>query len=480
MSWRLENKLLLFIIIICIILTFSVQIKAQKLSLKQAIKRGVSHNSTLRSLDYDVNNLKRKLSKLKAKMSWQLDLTGETNYKRKTVENLNNLGKIEENTERRKEFVFNLHGERLFGWGLKFNPTVSLNQDKLESDSFEFDNLDDKLEADVTLTQKIYPWVPSELRQEYYSVQVDLQRAKNELKWQQQQKKIDWLASYLNLLRLQEQKKLANNNYNLAKQNLLRVKHQQKINEAGKQKLLLAKIRLKEAKVALVKAENKFKQTKRNWLQELGYNKAQEIIITANNSYLQAIKKRVKNLDIKEKNILNKVPQVYPDSKYKQQKKELITKQLKWKQSADKPKFDLTGNYDYQSKDWEVGINLEYNLFDSGYQRLIEKDYYQQLIKLEEDYKNLVRNLEVKVNNLFDQLFQARLQLNEKKVILGKVKLETKLFKKQLRAGGISKDKFKQKRNEFKRAKIDVRIKKDNILINKLNLIKFSDNSNSL
>ena len=463
-------------VVICVLVVFSLQVHAEGLTLKQAIKQGVSSNSTLREYRYKINNLQRKSAKLQAKMFWQVDLAGGTNYKRETVKEPNELGEMKENIEKRKQVNLNLQGNRTFGWGLKLNPTLSLTQEKLESKAFDFDNLEDKIEADLTLTQRLYPWIPSELRQECYSVQVDLQRAKDKLNWQRKKKKIDWTAAYLNLLRLQQKKKIAVDSYKLAKQNLEQVKHQQEIQEAGETKVLQAKIRVKKAKESLVKAKNDFKQAKKDWLQELGYNQGQKIVLEKSNSYLKTIRKKAADLNIEKMDsnqLIKKVEQVHPDAEYKRNKKELVTKQLKWAQAEGKPKFELTGNYDYQSEDWKVGININYNLFDSGYQELSIKDYQDQLVKLKKDYQNLVKSLEVQLNNLLNQLQQAELKLKEEKVKLEKLKLEKKLFKKQLQAGGIVEDKFKQKKNQFRQARVDIKIKKDQILINKLRLMRF-------
>ncbi|AGB41837.1 outer membrane protein [Halobacteroides halobius DSM 5150] len=475
-----RSKVLSWIIIMGILLSFSLVSRAEEIYFQQAIKWGTKHNSALRDLRYKVNNLKRQLIKLKAKMAWQLNLAGHVNYSRETITELNQLGALDDEIERRKKFIFNLEGTKSFIWGLELNPKLTLGQDKLVSNSFKFTNLEKKLDLKLSFSQKLYPQLPSELRQEYYFLQTDLQKAKIELKWQRELKKIDWITKYLNLLRIKHKQDIFFNNYKLAKQNLEQIKEQKEIKEAGPRKVLAAQIKAQEAKITLVKIKNKFKQIKRNWRQELGYKKSKKILLNIT-PWLKKLKHKVKDFNvekIKKSKLVKKAKTEVPKIKYNLVQRKLVSKKLKWERAKAKPKVEFTGNYNYQSADWQVGVNINYNLFDSGYQKLAKKDYQDQLVNLKKDYQSLVADLGVQVKDLLEQLLQIKLQLQEKKTVLEKLRLETALFKKQLQAGGITADKFKEKRNELKLVKIDVKMIRDKILANKLKLMHLTGSLN--
>lgn len=470
-----QNRFWFLVILFILVISTKITI-AKTITLKEAVNWGFKHNYSLQEQQHEVLKIKRQLAKIKTELAWQVQLTGNTTYEEKTVVNEFTL---KPQQVKEKQLQFSLSGQKVFPWGLKFKPKFNLSEKNDFNDNFEFNNLKDKFDFNLNVIQKFYPWTPIKAEKEYYSTHIDWLKAQDTLDWQKGSKKIDWLEKYLNLLILKQRLKVARKNQKLAKDRLTRILKQKQINEAGKQQVLTAKVDLKQAKLQLVRAKNKFKQRQKSWKEELNLPPDRQVALVDVTPYLKKIKKLINSLQLNftVSNSTTKLMKKAKNnsSKFKANKldQKLVRKQKKWDLLEQKPEVKFTGNYDYQSGDWKAGINLTHKLFDGGQNELSNRDYEKRLSLLRKKRHKIIKDLNLELKKLLDQLQQAKLNLEEKKLALQKGRLEKKAFKEQLTRGSITRRKYQQKTIDFQRVRIDLKAAKNKVLISKLRLIHF-------
>ena len=148
-------------------------------------------------------------------------------------------------------------------------------------------------------------------------------------------------------------------------------------------------------------------------------------------------------------------------------------KEAEWNLAKDKPQINLSGGYDHQGSVWYAGIELTYNLFDGGEQKLKSQEYEAKLNTLEDNYLHLVNELEFQLDNLINQLELNNMNLTGKTFSYQKAKLEEKLWQEQLEQGLVSKRSFQEKLISWGETEIELKSAEDAILISKLRLAHF-------
>lgn len=462
-KFRKNSSLLILISIILLLIVFiNTSVAAKEISLREAIVWGLEHNMSLREIKDSVETLQRKLGIIEAGKSWKVDIISENQRTIQEDDSSIDGGKI------------SLEVKKSFSGGLIIGSELYLE----EQDWSTFGDIEDELNFTFTAIQNIYPHTIIEIEQKAYLASNDLLKAKENLIWQQNSKEIDFSESYLNILRLKEKLSLAETNYQYVQGDLDRVLKQIKIGEADLQQELEARIALEKAGMYLRQAKNNFQQQKQSWYLDLNLPKEVEISLKEEQDFFEEIEKWVTSLELEiDLNNKDKLMDTVTASHF-QVKTNLLDQdsaheEAEWNLDKDKPQINLNGGYDYQSSVWYAGIELTYNLFDGGEQKLEDREYEAKLNTLEDNYLHLVNELEFQLDNLIDQLELNNMNLKEKTLSYQKAKLEEKLWQEQLEQGLVSKRSFQEKLISWGETEIELKSAKDMILINTLRLAHF-------
>jgi len=134
---------------------------------------------------------------------------------------------------------------------------------------------------------------------------------------------------------------------------------------------------------------------------------------------------------------------------------------------------DLFGAYSSKDNTWGVGVELSYDIFDGGKQKIEDEGYQVKLGNSRDDYFQIFSELKLELSDLINQYEINNLNLEEKLMSCEKVKLEEESFQIQLQQGLISDSEFQYKILDWQEAEIDLKSAKDEILINKLHIAHF-------
>ena len=456
---KLSYRSLALLVTVLLVSSFNVVAFAGEIGLEEAIAVGLNHNSDILDLQDNLESIERELKQLKAEDNWQLDLTVD-GY-------ANELNFDDESSD----VEFSITGSRTYWWGL----TLESELYGAGNYSTEEELSNDETGLKLSLSQNLYPSIPTEREQSYINKELDLQVAQKQLEEEKEAKIITWLGDYLNLLRLKEKQELAVQQNELALNNFKEVSAKQEINEASEIDILTAQIEVQQAQYSLKEAANNYQQAKKSFYSQLKLNIEDELLLNEDSDYLLMIKDlaRATELDLENKSrlldlgIANSV-EIFESCLEQQSKKD----DLKWNKDDDKPDIDLTGSYD-SNKQWGVGVSLSYNIFDSGKQRLTEETLQAELATLKRKYDDLITDLSLELDQLIDQLKLNENSLKAKELSLAKASLEAKIAKEQLKIGLIDDFELKEKDLSLKEAKINYSGVEDSLLVNKLELIKF-------
>lgn len=448
---------------------FSSGLKAldsETISLDEAMEWGKIHSPTMEKLLTEITTQQNKKNKIAAQLNWQVDLKTTTSYGTVSSINPNPADDLE------GDLAISMQGSKSFSSGLSLEPEISF----LEKDLADFDNLQDKVNFHLKLQQRLYPIIPNELEEKYYEFERDQTKSELDYQWQGEIKQIDWLESYLELIRLSAKAQLEEKNYHLADDNLKTVLQQEVIGEAGPQQVLTAEIGLQQAEIRMKQSNNKFTRQKESWYQQLGLAPGKKLILTESSAYLQEMIRLVDsfNEDLEDTGLLmEKVLAVHPQLKSNQLDQDLIQLQREWNGKKVRPEVNLNGNYDYQDESWSIGANLSYSLYDGGHNAVVDREFQNQLTLLESNYRQLSLDLSLQLKDYLHQLEIDQLTLKEKKLAVDKLRLETQSARQQLTKGLITQREWEEKDIQREFAEIDLQTAGDQVLISQLRLIQF-------
>ena len=458
-----NNSLLILISIILLSIVFiKASVAGKEISLREAIVWGTEHNMSLREIKDNIETLERKLGIIEAGKAWKVDIISENQRTIQKDDTSIDGGKI------------SLEVKKSFSGGLIIGSELYLE----EQDWSTFGDIEDELNFTFIAIQNIYPHAVIEIEQEACLTSNDLLKVKESLIWQKNSKEIDFLESYLNILRLKEKLSLAETNYQYVQGDLDRVLKQIEIGEADLQQELKARIALEKAGMYLRQAKNNFQQQKQSWYLDLNLPKEVEIPIKEEQIFFEEIEKWVTSLkleiDLSNKDkLMDLVIASHFQVKTNLLDQDSARKEAEWNLAKDKPQINLSGGYNHQSTVWYAGIELTYNLFDGGGQKLEDQEYEAKLNTLENNHLHLVNELEFQLDNLINQLELNNMNLKEKTLSCQKAKLEEKLWQEQLEQGLVSKRSFQEKLISWREIEIEIKTAEDVILINTLRLAHF-------
>ncbi|MGB2783170.1 MAG: TolC family protein [Atribacterota bacterium] len=470
---RIEKKYSFFILFLAIFITFiitGVKVRANEISLEEALNWGMENNSSIKEIKDSIESTERNLNLI------------DTNYGFKTKISANPIiagGSLiipddESNSSENNSTTspkISVKTTKLFSNGLLLQSDISMK----EEDLFDLEKLSKGPNSTISVTKNLYPVVPITTERDKYLASNNLLKIRTNLTWQQEYKKIEFLESYLNLLRLQEKLSLAEINFQYAQDDLNKILKKIEIGEAGERQKIEVQIALKKAEINFMQAQNTFSQQKNVWYLNLNLPGDTEVLLVEDSPFLEEIIKWVDSLEFnfKEEEFTELAVQNYYKIKNNLLDQDSAQKEAEWNLTKNKPQVDLFGAYSSKDNAWGVGVELSYDIFDGGKQKIDDEGYQVKLGNSRDDYLQIVSELKLELSDLINQYEINNLNQEEKLMSCEKAKLEEESFQIQLQQGSISDSEFQYKMLDWQESEIDLKSAKEEILINKLRIAHF-------
>jgi outer membrane protein TolC len=449
-----RNKGLIILVILSLLLIFSNSAFAQELTFKEGINLGLKNNIELVRMQKNLEQLKRNLEKTKASSGWQVD----TNAKAQISNFINDRANNNED-DKFQEFDLSVLATKNYWSGLTLKPEVY-----------------DEAQFQLSLTQDLYPRIPIKSEQSYIKQKLELRQTQAEFQQKVNSKIITWAEDYLNLIRLKESYNVAKQKYKLTQKKLDEVLAKQKIDEAGELELLSAKANLKEAQYNLKNAESNYKEAKRSLANELGISKEDNLALMDNSKYLIQLRDTANSFSIKLDN-KDRLVDLAMDNSVELLKNELNKRssehELRWSKLANQPDLNLKGKYNTPNEEWSAGVNLSYNIFDSGQQELEIENFTEKIDTIKKEHQDLVKELKLRLDKLVNRLEANQSNLEAKEFSLEKAKLDVEIASRQLERGLLGQLEFLKKNLALEEARVNFVAAKDKLLFSKLKLIEY-------
>lgn len=446
-----RNKKFIFLILLLLVVVIPGVVSATDITLKEAIEIGLTNNNEIRAIQKNVNDLKRELASIMAQEDWQIKLGAD--YANNVEDEKNNL-------------VGEVNISKEFPSGLTINPEISISEDDLTPDLI------------LKITQPIFPSTPTELTRSYYKTERELLKAQQNLAEQKTSKILSWLESYLDLSRMIEQKEIYQQGIKKAEDNLEKVLKKQEIGEAGKEEVLTAKLSLKEAKYKLQETENEITEARLSLYQELGLKNQENFNLEAQSQFLDQLRRKAdelagKYLEMDDLDLILRVEQNNYDILANRIDREILEQELEWLKAERKVNLDLSGSYDTDKEEFTISLDLSYDLYDGGQYKLELEEIEAEIEDKLADHNDLYNNLQLQLKQHRNTIDLAKSALEKEKLSLEKSKYEAEVAKQQLEMGLIDYLEYQEEWLDSKEGEINLRSIQDQLLINKLELIKF-------
>jgi len=460
---------ILFLIIFIAFIFTGAKVQANEISLEEALNWGIENNSSIKEIKDSIKTIERSLNLIdteygfKTKVSANPIIAGGsliiTDDESNSSDSSSTSPKISMKTT------------KLFSNGLFLQSEISIK----EEDLFDLEKLSAGPTSTFSATKSLYPVIPINSEREKYLTSNNLLKARENLPWQQKYKKIEFLESYFILLRLQEKLSLAEINFQYAQDDLNKVIKKIEIGEAGERQNIEAKIALKKAEINFLQAQNTFLQQKNGWYLNLNLPEETEVLLMEDSPFLEEIIKWADYLEFnfREEELTELAVENYYKIKNNLLDQDSAQKEAEWNLTNNKPQVDLYGAYSSKDNTWGVGVELSYDIFDGGKQKIEDEGYQIKLGNSKDDYFQIVSELKLELSDLINQYEINNLNLEEKLMSCEKAKLEEESFQIQLKQGSISDSEFQYKMLDWQASEIDLKSAKEEILINKLRIAHF-------
>lgn len=224
-----------------------------------------------------------------------------------------------------------------------------------------------------------------------------------------------------------------------------------------------------------MQAQNTFLQQKNRWYLNLGLPEETEVLLVENSTFLKEILEWADSLEfnLKEEELIELAVDNYYRIRNILLDQDSAQKEAEWNLTKNKPQVDLFGAYNGKDNSWGIGIELSYDIFDGGKQKIEDEGYQAKIENLKDDYLQIVSELKLELSDLINQQEINSLSLEEKLMSWEKAKLEEESYQIQLQQGLISDSEFQYRMLNWQEAEIDLKSVKDDILINKLRIAHF-------
>ena len=458
----------IIIILILVLLPNSSVIAVEELTLEKAIELGKENNYEIEQKREAIIELERQRAIIEAGIDWYLGVKSNPNQYSGPVPTLSI-------TDNKEELGISLQGGKTTIDGLSINSSLSL-----ETDISKIENLDEKYNFSLNVSKRLYPILPTQTEKNFIQTDNKLIIAKDELNSAESRKEVDWLESYLMILRLKERLEYSKKSYQIALDELDLVKAQVKIGEAGQDQLLLAKINLQERKLQQNQLLNSIVQSEDNLSLELGLT-ASNIKFNKSDSYVSRFVNKLGSINLND--IDEEVVKLIKNNNVQLREimlnKDYAENQLKWQLKYDGFKVDAFGSYNYNAaamneKDSvQVGVGISYDFYDGGQQELSVEGIRSRIKNLDKQYAHTLGQLKLQLKGMLNQQKLNRMKLNSTKTGLEKARLVEKLYKNQFNQGLITETQYSQKALAVNQAVVDYKESKDQLLLGKLGIALF-------
>ncbi len=476
---RISKNNSLFILFLIIFITFifaGTNVQAKEISLEEALNWGIENNFSIKEIKDSIETIERSLDLIDTEYSFKSKISANPiiagGFEEQADDSSNGVDGEDTSSESSSSSPkISLKTTKLFPNGIFLQSEISLK----EEDLFDLEKLLEGPTSTFSATKSLYPVLPLETEQNKILTSNNLLKAWANLTWQQESKKIEFLESYFNLLRLQEKLSLAEINFQYAQDDLNKIIKKIEIGEAGERQNIEAKIALKKAEINFLQAQNTFLQQKNGWYLNLNLPEETEVLLVEDSPFLEEIVKWADSLEFnfKEEEFTELAVENYYKIKNNLLDQDSAQKEAEWNLTKNKPQVDLYGAYSSKDNTWGVGVELNYDIFDGGKQKIEDEGYRVKLGSSKDDYLQIVSESKLELSNLINQYEINNLNLEEKLMSCEKAKLEEESFQIQLQQGSISDSEFQYKVLDWQASEIDLKSAKDEILINKLHIAHF-------
>ena len=476
---RISKNNSLFILFLIIFITFifaGTNVQAKEISLEEALNWGIENNFSIKEIKDSIETIERSLDLIDTEYSFKSKISANPiiagGFEEQADDSSNGVDGEDTSSESSSSSPkISLKTTKLFPNGIFLQSEISLK----EEDLFDLEKLLEGPTSTFSATKSLYPVLPLETEQNKILTSNNLLKAWANLTWQQESKKIEFLESYFNLLRLQEKLSLAEINFQYAQDDLNKIIKKIEIGEAGERQNIEAKIALKKAEINFLQAQNTFLQQKNGWYLNLNLPEETEVLLVEDSPFLEEIVKWADSLEFnfKEEEFTELAVENYYKIKNNLLDQDSAQKEAEWNLTKNKPQVDLYGAYSSKDNTWGVGVELSYDIFDGGKQKIEDEGYQAKLENLKDDYLQIVSELRLELYQLINQQEINSLNLEEKLMSWEKAKLEEESYQIQLQQGLISDSEFQYKMLGWQESEINLKSAKDEILINKLRIAHF-------
>ncbi|MEE8563976.1 MAG: TolC family protein [Atribacterota bacterium] len=466
---------ILFLIILTSFIFSGENIQAKEISLEEALNWGIENNSSIKEIKDSIETIERSLNLIDTEYGFKTTISANPiiagDFEEQTDDNSNGVDEGDTSFGSISSPKISLKATKLFPNGIILQSEIFLK----EEDLFDLEKLSEGPDSAFSATKSLYPVLPIKSEQEKYLASNNLLKARENLTWQQEYKKIEFLESYFNLIRLQEKLSLAKINFQYAQEDLSKILKKIEIGEAGERQEIEAKIALKKAEIDFLQAQNTFLQQKNGWYLNLGLPEETEVPLVEDSLFLEETIKWAESLEfnLEEERLMELAVDNYYKIRNILLDQDSSQKEAEWNLAKNKTQVDLFGAYSSRNNSWGIGIELSYDIFDGGKQKIEDEGYQAELENLKEDYLQIVSELKLELSDLINQQEINNLNLEEKIMSWEKAKLEEESYQIQLKQGFINDSEFQYKMLGWQESEIDLKSAKDEILINRLCIAHF-------
>ncbi len=355
---RIRKNNLFFVLFLIIFIGFILtgeNVQAEEISLEEALNWGIENNSSIKEIKDSIETIERNLNLIdteygfKTKISANPIIAGGSD--KQTDESSTDINSTSDSSENSSSPKISLTTTKLFPNGIILQSETSLKEESL----FDLEKLLEGPDSTFSAAKRLYPILPIETEQGKYLVSNNLLKARENLTWQQESKKIEFLEFYFNLLRLQERLSLAETNFQYAQDDLNKILKKIKIGEAGERQEIEAKIALKKAEINFLQAQNTFLQQKNSWYLNLGLPEETEVALVEDSPFLEETIKWADSLELnlKEEELIELAADSYYRIRNILLDQDSSQKEAEWNLAKNKPQVDLFGAYSSKDNTWE-------------------------------------------------------------------------------------------------------------------------------
>lgn len=438
------------LILITISLFLPVTALAAEIEFSEAVEIGLENNDTLSDLESQIKAQKRSIKILEAGDNFQLSLeASDSDLSESDTESLG------------------LSLSKDYSFGLSISPG-------LEETTVDIDTEDFSSEYYLEVSQQLFPWIPSDNAREIYAETKELEKYEEELAAEESTKIIEWVESYLNLLRSNKKIDLYQKEVKLAKKDLENMEEKSQLKEASNLELMSAELNYKEAKQQYDSAKKKFQESKEDFKIELGLNSYDEIKLNEQNNFIGKMKNIVNQSDFAAADIeelLIKVAENDYNLKAAKIEKEKLKQQLEWTEKDGNTELSLVGNYTSEADDFTLGITLSHVLYDGGEHKLEIEDKEAEIEDINSDYQRLLKELKLEIKENKNNLSTGQDSLESSELSYQKAVINSKIAAQEFKSGVITELEYQEYQNSQMEAKINLKAAEDSLLVAKLNFL---------